>query len=273
MILQRIGLIPQKIRGQNFLASDKIAEQIVEAAELHAHDFVVEIGPGLGMVTEKILKTGAHVLAIEIDVRLASYLKDRFAQQNHFQIIKHDFLSLAPEILRSYNGSKQPTFITNPPYRGAKKILKRLVTMNWAKTIVITLQKEVAQAVLALPGSKGASALSYIVHYRFLPRKLFDIPQNFFYPQPTIHSRTLLLTPRALTPALDESFYFSAVEHLMHTKKRQLRNAIRATYNMSISSIEELLSHMGLTSTTRPTELTIEQMITLIDGIKNGITS
>jgi 16S rRNA (adenine1518-N6/adenine1519-N6)-dimethyltransferase len=272
MILQRIGLIPQKNRGQNFLASDKIAEQIVEAASLQADDFVVEIGPGLGMVTEKILKAGARVLAIEIDEKLVTYLKDRFAQQRNFKIISDDFLSLAPEVLNSYNGSKQLTFITNPPYRGAKKILKRIVTMNRAKAIVITLQQEVAEAALIPPGTKGATALSYLIHYRFLPQKLFDIPQNFFYPEPAINSKTLLLTPHPAMRSIAEPFFFSAVEHLIHRRKRLLKNSIKGTYHLPTAVIDELLSSVGIASTARAHELTIEQMVVLTNAIKNALS-
>jgi 16S rRNA (adenine1518-N6/adenine1519-N6)-dimethyltransferase len=272
MILQRIALIPQKKRGQNFLASDKIAEQIVEAASLQVDDFVVEIGPGLGMVTEKILKAGAHVLAIEIDEKLVTYLKDRFAQQPNLQVIRNDFLSLAPEVLHPYNGSKQPTFITNPPYRGAKKILKRILTMNRAKAIVITLQQEVAEAALTPPGTKGATALSYFVHYRFFPQKLFDIPQNFFYPEPGINSKTLLLTPHQGMQSIDEPFFFRAVEQLMRRRKRLLKNAMKGTYHLPTAVIDELFSSAGVASTARAHELPIDQMVALTNGIKNALS-
>lgn len=273
LILRRIGLVPRKNRGQNFLASDTIAERIVEAASLKTQDTVVEIGPGLGMVTEKILKTGVHLLAIEIDEKLAAYLKQRFDQQRNFRIITDDFLALAPGALQSHNGSGPPTFITNPPYRGAKKILKRLISLDCAKTIVITLQREVALALVATPGTKGADGLSYMVHYRYLPEKLFDIPQNFFYPEPGIDSTTLLLSPQKQPRALDEAFFFNAVEHLMHNKKKQLKNAIRTTYPVPPASVDGILSSTGLSGTERPAELTVQQMIELTNGIKRALTS
>lgn len=271
MILHQIGVAPNKTRGQNFLASDKIAEQIVEAATLHANDFVIEIGPGLGMVTEKILKTGAHLLAVEIDEKLGTFLQERFGKRDNFHIITRDFFSLSPEIIHSYDGSKKPVFITNPPYRGAKRMLKRIVSMDRVKTVVITLQQEVAQEAFIPPGSKDASALSYIVHYRFLPEKLFCIPRNFFYPEPTVSSQTLLLTPSSHPPLLDESFFCNAVQHLMHAKKRQLKNAIRATYHLSNDAIHNLLSSLGIPPTARPNELTAEQMAQLTNGIKAAL--
>jgi 16S rRNA (adenine1518-N6/adenine1519-N6)-dimethyltransferase len=269
-LLDRIGLIPQKNRGQNFLASERIAEQIVRAAEVNPRDLVVEIGPGLGMVTGKILGTGAHILAVEIDPLLASYLEERFGGHEHFHMIEHDFLSLAPETLYSYNGSRKPVFITNPPYRGGKKILKRLVTMERAKRIIITLQKEVAKTVLALPGSPKAAAITYIVHLRFSPRKLFDIPKNFFYPQPSINSTTLLLAPHHLKhPVKNDFFYCRTVEQLMHTKKKQLKNSIRANFNIPVKTIETMLAQLELTDSTRPSELTLEQMVTLVNSIES----
>jgi 16S rRNA (adenine1518-N6/adenine1519-N6)-dimethyltransferase len=273
MILQQIGVVPRKTRGQNFLASDKIAGQVVEAAELHAGDFVIEIGPGLGMITEKILKTGASVIAVEIDEKLAVYLQQRFGKRGNFRIITDDFLYLSPETIQSYNGAKEYTFITNPPYRGAKQMLKRILTMDRIKTIVITLQHEVAQEALTPPGSKNATALSYFVHCRFLPEKLFDIPRNFFYPEPAVASQTLLLTRSSRPRLQDGPFFYKAVELLMHARKRQLKNVMRATYHLSNDFSLELLASLGLTPTSRPNELTTEQMVKLTRGIKSALTS
>jgi 16S rRNA (adenine1518-N6/adenine1519-N6)-dimethyltransferase len=144
--------------------------------------------------------------------------------------------------------------------------------MNWGKAIIITLQQEVAQAVLVTPGMRGSNALSYIVHYRFLPQKLFDIPQNFFFPEPKINSRTVLLTPNNTVRASEETFFFSAIEHIMHAKKKQIKNAIGATYHLPTLVIDDLLSAMGLSSTMRPTELSLEQMVRLVDGIKRVLS-
>ncbi len=273
MILQRIGVMPSKTLGQNFLASDKIAEQVVEAANLNAGDFVIEIGPGLGMITEKILKAGAHVTAVEIDKKLALYLQQRFGNQGNFRVITGDFLCLSPETMQSYNGSKEPIFITNPPYRGAKQMLKRILMMDRIKTITITLQHEVAQEVLTPPGNKNATALSYFAHYRFRPEKLFDIPRNFFYPQPAVASQTLLLSRSSRPRLQDEPFFYKAVEHFMHARKRQLKNVMRATYHLSNDVSLDLLSSLGLTPTSRPNELTTEQMAKLTRRIKSALTS
>jgi len=271
-IIKEIGLVPKKHRGQNFLASEAIAERIVNAASLSEKDCVVEVGPGLGVVTEKILNKGAEVIAIEIDKRLSSYLRKRFLTFKNFHLIEDDFFRLDKKKLLSYKGKKTMKFISNLPYRGAKKIVRKLSRMNTFISIVITLQKEVADVLLVEPGKSASSSLAYFVHYRFKPVKLFDIPLNFFYPMPTVNSSTIFLpTRRPQMKASDEDFFFRTLDLLLKPKRKKLKNNIKSTFNISYNKIEEILEKCSIENNSRPTDLTIEEIINLSNLLKEQI--
>ena len=271
-IIKEIGLVPQKYLGQNFLASEAIAERIVNAASLSEKDCVVEVGPGLGVVTEKILNKGAEVLAVEIDKKLSSYLRKRFLTFKNFHLIEDDFFRLDKQKLLSYKGKKTMKFISNLPYRGAKKIVRKLSKMNSFLSIVITLQKQVADALLVEPGKSTSGSLSYFVHYRFKPLKLFDIPLNFFYPMPTVNSSTIFfLTRTPQTKASDEDFFFRTLDFLLKPKRKKLKNNIKSKFNISYTKIEEILEKCNIENNARPTELTIEEMINLSNLLKEQI--
>lgn len=269
-ILKEIGLIPQKRLGQNFLASEEIAERIVDAASLSKDDFVVEVGAGLGIVTEKILSKGASVLAVEIDKKLSSYLRKRFSKFKNLQLLERDFFELDKKKLLSYKDKRRMKFISNPPFKGAKKLLKNLSLMNSFSSVVITLQKGVADAILVQPSERDSSRLTYYLYYRYKPAKLFDIPLNFFYPEPRINSSTILLLPTYISQpkVSSEKFFFKTVDLLLKTKRRKLKNNIRSNFNISYNKIEELLDKSGIVHNARPTDLTLEQMINLSNLLK-----
>ncbi len=274
-IIKEIGLFPQKHLGQNFLASDEIAERIVDAASLSGEDFVVEVGPGLGVVTEKILDKGAEVLAVEIDRKLSLYLKKRFSKSKFFHLIEDDFFKLDKKKLLSYNGTRAMKFISNPPYRGAKKLLRKLTEMNIFSSGVITLQKEVAETILVKPGQSDASSLTYSVRYRFKPVKLFDIPLNFFYPEPRVNSSTILLLPareHKLT-ASDEKFFFKTVDILLKSRKKKLKNNIKSGLNIPDRIIQEIMEKCNIENNARPTDLSLEQMLKLSNLLKKEIAT
>ena len=268
-LIEKIGLQPDKSLGQNFLASESIAERIVDAALLSGEDFVVELGPGLGIVTEKILDRGAEVLAVEIDPKLSSYLRKRFADFKNFHLIENDFFRLNKQDLISYKGSRPIKFISNPPYKGAKKILRKLSRMNTFHSVVITLQKAIADDLLIEPGNSNSSRLTYCIHYRFKPRKLFNIPMNFFFPTPSIDSSTILLSAREPHPkTLIDEFFFKTIDILLKNKRKKLKNNIKSGFFLSDKIIKDIMEKCKIMSDSRPTDLTLEGMVKLSNLLK-----
>ena len=271
-IIKDIGLVPQKYLGQNFLASEQIAERIVDAADLFPGDIVVEVGPGLGMITEKILNKGAELFVVEINRKLSAYLRKRFANNKHFHIIEDDFLRLNREKLLPYETTRPKKFISNPPYRGAKEILKKITRMNIFSVAVFTIQKQIANTLLMQSGNIDADSLTYYINYRFIPKKLFDIPPNFFYPTPGVESTTILLRARKhLSRIPDEPFLFRTLDILLKRKRRKLRNKIKSGFHIPYSKIEKILMKISVVSDARPTDLSIKQMTELSNLLKLGI--
>jgi len=269
--IEKIGLSPKKSLGQNFLVSDSIAERIVNAADVSSKDFVVEFGPGMGMVTEKILKRGADLLVIEIDKKLVAFLQDRFSSFENFHIIENDFFKLTQS---QYMLDKaRVKFVSNPPYRGAKKLLRNLCTTNSISSCVLTLQKEVAQILFSKPGESSANRLTYYAHYRFKPRKLFDIPSSFFYPEPGITSTSVLLSPRKDNniKANDEKFFFKTLDLILQKRKRKLTNCLSSAFNMEKEEITKIMEKSKIRENARPTDLSVEQMVNVSNLLKQEI--
>ncbi len=267
--IEQIGLSPKKELGQNFLASDKIAERIVNAACVSENDFVVELGPGMGIVSEKILNRNANLLAIEIDRKLSTFLKDKFSTFHNFQIIENDFFRLKLNQYTNATNREANKFISNPPYKGAKKLLKELCITNCFSRCVVTLQKEVARTLFSKPGESSARSLTYYTHYRFKPVKLFDIPPGFFYPQPSITSTVVLLSYKDhnINPK-DEKFFFATLDLLLKTRKRKLRNCLTSTFNVRKEISSKIVEESEVSENARPTDLTMEQMITVSNLVR-----
>jgi 16S rRNA (adenine1518-N6/adenine1519-N6)-dimethyltransferase len=270
--INELGLTPRKPLGQNFLASEKIAKRIVNSAEVESGDVVVELGPGLGIITEKIIEKGARVVVIEIDKKLSSYLKKRFAVYPDFHIITDDFFHIDIENILNFNANGEKKFISNLPYRGAKKILKKLSRTDIFSMVVITLQKEIANKILIGPGNSEASSLTYYVNYRFKSHKLFDIPMNFFFPVPSVNSTTIKLTTKKYNiEAQSTKFVLKTIDTIFKNKRKKIKNNINSGFHISYERIDSILKNCGIDKDVRPTELSIKQIINLSLVLKEEI--
>jgi len=264
-ILDEIDFVPVKRLGQNFLVSESIAERIVEAAALNRNSVVVEFGAGLGIITERILNRGIHVIAFEIDKKLVGYLKKRFYGRKEFYLREKDFFYVLRNRKFPVDDGKNLVLISNPPYKGVKKLLRYLSTMNIFSRIVITLPEEIANMLFLSPGESNANSLTYFVRYRYTPQKLFDIPPNFFYPQPVVKSTTVILSPTSynLNTIDDEKFYFSTVEVLLKSRRRKLKNNIKSYFGLPEETVSSIMEKSHIPDDVRATELTVEQMLEL----------
>lgn len=271
-IIDEIGLSPNKLLGQHFLASEELAKKIVNTASIKENDYVVEVGPGLGVVTENLIKTGADVFAIEIDKKLSHYLRNRFSSNKNLHLIEDDFFNIDMKKLLTSSDTGRMKFISNPPYRGAKKLLRKLVKINTFSLCILTLQKEIADDILQTPGKDDSKRLTYYIHYRFKPKKLFDIPPNFFYPEPRVNSSVILL--HNFEPeerAVDDDFYFKTVNILLSKRKKKLKNNIKSGFHITYDSITKMLINCKLDNNVRPNNLSIQQMIKLSNLLKGEL--
>lgn len=199
-ILDGQGLQLTKSLGQNFLHDQNILRKIAALGELRAGDNLLEIGPGLGPLTELLLASGAEVFAIEKDKRLCTFLSGKFANQPRFKLLCADALRYLKETPRAWSGWK---LISNLPYSVASPILVELAFLeHYPERLVATLQLEVAQRIAARAGDEAYGQLSLFLQVRYRPAEMFKVPAGCFFPAPDVDSACLALHRRE-TPLLD----------------------------------------------------------------------
>ncbi len=253
----------KKSLGQNFLQSDKALRQISEAADLSEKDFVIEIGPGEGALTEKLLATGATVYAIEKDDRLIPLLNEKFSseiQDGKFHLIHEDVLKVDIEKLLE---NKKYKLIANIPYYITGMILELfLSTKHKPEKIVLLVQKEVAERIVSRDGKE--SILSMSVKLYGVPKIIDRVPRGAFRPIPNVDSAIILIDEinrkdkKVITPEIENKF-FTTIKKAFGQRRKQIGNTLGVT-DEQISKINKNLS-----SKTRPEELSVKDWLSLCE--------
>ena len=203
---------PRKMRakrslGQNFLRDEAVVERIVNALDLKESDTVIEIGPGDGALTKKLVETGANVVAIEIDRELVPALRKQFQSYPNFRVIEADVLKTEFGRLIETGDAGKAKLVGNLPYYISTAILQKLTgDRSYFSKAVLMLQREVAQRVTALPGDSERGFLTVIVEAAFEASCLFDVPPTAFFPQPKVWSSVIALTPKPPSPTDEPPF-------------------------------------------------------------------
>jgi 16S rRNA (adenine1518-N6/adenine1519-N6)-dimethyltransferase len=229
-VLRRLGLRPEKARGQNFLIHPHQARRIVAALQLAPGDQVVEVGPGLGALTVFLAQEAKRVVALEVDANLAAYLQEElFAAEPqveivHQDVLRFDFLHMAREIAAPL------TVVGNLPYQITSPLLFKLAAEKAAVArAVLMMQQEVGARLTANPGTKDYGILSVLLQYHFAMSRLFSLGPANFYPPPQVTSVVMALLPREPEPkAQDEAFFAQVVKAAFATRRKTLRNTLAA---------------------------------------------
>lgn len=222
-ILKKFKLRAVKGLGQNFLIDAGIVRKIVEAAEICAGDEVLEIGPGIGTLTQGLLESGANVTAIELDKKLPAVLKETLAGYENFRLVEGDVLRINIAELMP-NKFK---VVANLPYYITTQILLALLEKNLPVTKIVTMvQKEVAERMTAAPGSKIYGALSVAVQFRADSRIAFEVPPESFLPPPEVTSAVVVCDVRKPPVEVDEDFFFKVVRTAFAQRRKTLLNSL-----------------------------------------------
>ena len=266
--------IPRKRFGQHWLKDQGVLDQIVYAAKLNSDDCVLEVGPGKGALTEKLIESQASLIqAIEIDRNLIVGLKKRFSNQSKFSLIEGDVLSVP---LKAENGMGINKVVANIPYNITGPLLKRLIGQlsqapeNSFETLVLLMQKEVAQRILALPGDSSFSALSVRIQLLAKCQDVCDVPSNCFQPAPKVDSKVVLIKPLIST---DPDFYTigALLEKLLTLafsgRRKKLRNTI-GSFVTSNDQIKEFFAYRGISLDQRPQEISPSNWFGLAKALK-----
>ncbi|HKV53933.1 MAG TPA: 16S rRNA (adenine(1518)-N(6)/adenine(1519)-N(6))-dimethyltransferase RsmA [Candidatus Binataceae bacterium] len=261
--LQSAGVRPSKARGQNFLVQRAVAEQIVEALEIRADDALIEIGPGLGILTEAIRASAPGKLTlVEIDPRLAARLAMRFAGDRRTAVINRDFLTLEPAEL----GPGRLKVVGNLPFNVAAAILRRLCDYQAIiERMVLMFQREVAERIRALPGSADYGALSVFTGLYWEIAGHFRVAAGSFYPRPKVEAEVLTFKPRRAAGfgVGEEQQILATVRAAFSAPRKTIRNSLAGGLGLAPQQIEAALRRAAIDPTVRPATLGRAQLIAL----------
>lgn len=272
-VLRKYQFTFQKKFGQNFLIDKNILEKIVEAARITKQDCVLEIGPGIGTMTQYLAERAKSVTAVEIDRNLIPILQDTLSSYNNVTVINEDILKIdINRIIEEQNRGNPVKVVANLPYYITTPIIMALFEKRVAlQSITIMVQKEVADRIQAKPGSKDYGALSLAVQYYARPEVIMKVPASCFMPRPNVDSAVLKLTRYDMPPvtAKDEEYLFAVIRASFNQRRKTLINALSNAGSLGVSKeiITEVLADLGISPTIRGEALTLEQFTELSNAL------
>lgn len=274
-ILQKYGFRFQKKFGQNFLIDPHVLDKILAAAEITEDDFVVEIGPGIGTLTQYLAYAAREVCAVEIDRNLIPILEDTLSDWDNVTVIHEDILKLdLADLADKKNGGKPVKIVANLPYYITTPIIMGLFENHVpVDTITVMVQKEVASRMQAGPGSKDYGALSLAVQYYAEPYLAANVPPNCFMPRPQVGSAVIRLRNKASkTEVSDEALMFRLIRASFNQRRKTLLNGLRNDKGLSFQKedLEIALAACGLSPDVRGETLTLEQFAALADYLRRS---
>ena len=273
-ILKKYNITANKRLGQNFLIDDNTIESIVEIARTSKEDLVIEIGPGLGTLTSKLLDKAGKVIAVELDERMIRILEDRFKFYNNFVLLNEDVLKVDLQELIKQNKEElsKVKIIANLPYYITTPIIMKLLENKLdIESITVMVQKEVADRITAMPGDKLSGAFTYSVDYYAEATSELFVDKNFFLPAPEVDSEVINLKIRKepKVKVKDEKLFFDIIKaSFMQRRKTLLNGLMNSKLFGSKEEILEIFSKMNLDLQIRGEKLTIEQFAELAN-LKN----
>ena len=252
----------KKRLGQHFLNDASAVRRIVDAAAIEADDLVVEIGPGGGALTGRLLERGARVVGIELDRTLCAKLQERCGARGRLSVLNRDVLRVdLPELVQS-EGFERAVLVGNLPYPITGAILEQILDARAVlKRAVVTVQREVGRRITAPPGGKDYGILSIAVQIRTRPEWLFDLPPDHFRPMPKVDSSVLRFDFSAEPPVRieDERLFFRAVRMAFQQRRKMLKNTLLELVGYREEVLMKVLSAAGVDPHDRPEAVSVEQ--------------
>ena len=268
-ILQKYDFHFQKKFGQNFLIDTHVLERIVESSDISKDDFVLEIGPGIGTMTQYLCEHAGKVMAVEIDKNLLPILADTLKEYDNVTVVNEDILKLdIGKIAQEYNDGRPIKVVANLPYYITTPIIMALFESHVPlASVTVMVQKEVAERMQAGPGTKDYGALSLAVQYFAEPYIAANVPPNCFMPRPKIGSAVIRLMTHKKPPvkAENEEMMFRIIRASFNQRRKTLVNGLNNAPDIPYGKVQivEALNKMGLSENIRGEALTLEQFAAL----------
>lgn len=274
-IMNKYNIKAVKSLGQNFLVNQEVVNTIVECSEITKEDLVIEIGPGLGTLTKELLEKAGKVICIEIDTKMLSILKERFALYDNFELINNDVLKVNLKELiekeKQTKNIKRAKIVANLPYYITTPIIMKLLEEKLdLESITVMIQKEVADRLIATPGDKNTGAITYSVYYYAESEDILEVPNSSFIPEPEVISKVIKLNIRKepIIQVKNIDKMFKVIKNAFMQKRKTLLNSL--TNNKIFTNKQqgiEILNDLGIKENSRAEELTIEQFAKISDKL------
>ncbi len=268
-VLKKYNFNFQKKFGQNFLIDTHVLDKIIDSAEITKEDCVLEIGPGIGTMTQYLAERAREVVAVEIDKALIPILHDTLSEYDNVTVINDDILKVdIHQIVQEKNAGKPIKVVANLPYYITTPIIMGLFESHVPlQSITIMVQKEVAERMQVGPGTKDYGALSLAVQYYANPKIVANVPPNCFIPRPNVGSAVIRLTAYDEPPVNvnDEKFMFRLIRASFNQRRKTLVNGLGNASDLNISKemVSKVLEEMSISPTIRGETFTLEQFAEL----------
>jgi len=268
-VIQKYEFKFQKKFGQNFLIDTHVLDKIIRAANITKEDMVIEIGPGIGTMTQYLAEAAGKVIAVEIDKNLIPILEETLGDYDNVRVINEDVLKVdLKKIADEENGGKPVKVVANLPYYITTPIIMGLFENEVPlESITVMVQKEVADRMQTGPGSKDYGALSLAVQYYAEPYIVANVPPNCFMPRPSVGSAVIRLTRHAKPPVevKDEKLMFEIIRASFNQRRKTLANGLNNSdkLNFSKEQITEAIEQLGKGASVRGEALTLEEFARL----------
>lgn len=274
-IRERYGFRLTKSLGQNFLTDKNIIDNIIEASNIGENDLVIEIGPGIGVITKEAAAKAGSVIAVEIDKNLIPILQETLADETNVIIINRDILktdltAVIEEEKKNFPQMESVRIIGNLPYYITTPIIMKLLEDGVpADSITVMMQKEVADRIKAAPGNKERGALSVAVQYYCQVVKVTDVPKEVFVPAPKVDSTVLRLDIRKEKPVelKDDKLFFKAVKSGFAQRRKTLLNSLASGTGLGKDKIGQILEEAGIDPGRRAETLDIDEFAKIANGM------
>lgn len=270
-ILKKYKISADKSLGQNFLVSDEVVEGIVESANINKEDIIIEIGPGLGVLTNLLLEKSDDVIAVELDNRMVEIISDRFKEKTNLTVIHEDILKVdLKELLnnRKKSENSKVKVVANLPYYISTPIIMKLLEQNQIiDEIIVMVQKEVGQRLTAKTGTRVAGAITYAVEFYSDATAIINVPKESFVPSPKVESVVIKLKIKSKTQNVNKEMLFKVIKTAFSQRRKTLSNALVNGVIVEKNKLEEVLEKAGLEKNVRGENLTLEDFIKLCENI------
>ncbi len=272
VLLKQYGLRPKKSLGQHFLWKPGIVEKIVDAAEIAENDVVVEIGPGLGILTAACARRAGLVIGVELDQQLFPVLEEVLCEYDNVRLVQGNALEVDfDELVAEFSSEPRTPYkvLGNLPYYLSSPLLLRLLEGKFrAELFVFMLQREVAERLVARPGGKDYGSLSVVVQYYAEPELLFTVSRDAFYPPPQVASAVVRLRRRSQPPVeVEEALFFQVVRAAFRYRRKTLRNALLEAGLLEPGVLEEVFRKSGIEPSRRGESLSLAEFAALANAL------